>query len=168
MPELPEVHTTVEGLKDLIIGKTIKTVWSDYFVGSRHNDGQNIKNKKYFTKFKKIVKNTKINQVERWGKNILIHLNNEHTIIVHMKMTGCLMYKKNLQEKYLHLIFNFSTNDYLLLSDLRKFASVSISKTQELSLHERLSTLGPDPLDQKLNAKKFGEIIYHKKNWPIK
>jgi len=169
MPELPEVHTTVEGLKGVVIGKTIKDVWSDFYVGSKYNDRQNIKNKKYFEKFSQIVKNSKIKSIERRGKNILINLNNNYTIVVHMKMTGCLMYKKDFSdEKYIHLIFTLSNGHYLLLSDLRKFASVTISKTGEISLHDTLGKLGIDPFDPGLNAKKLFEIIHLKKNWPIK
>ncbi|MFA6269635.1 MAG: bifunctional DNA-formamidopyrimidine glycosylase/DNA-(apurinic or apyrimidinic site) lyase [Candidatus Paceibacterota bacterium] len=169
MPELPEVHTTVEGLKGVIVGKTIKSVWSDFYVGARYNSGQNIKNKKYFENFKKIVTDTKIKNVERRGKNILINLNNDYTIIVHMKMTGCLMYKKDYSdEKYIHLIFTLSNNHFLLLSDMRKFASVTISKTNEIHLHQTVGKLGPDPLDPKLNAQKLFEILHDKKRTPIK
>ena len=55
MPELPEVHTTVEGLKKVILGKTIKDVWSDYFVATAHGERQTIKNKKYFEDAVKIA-----------------------------------------------------------------------------------------------------------------
>ena len=92
MPELPEVHTTVEGLKKVIVGKTIKDVWSDYYLKTAHGERKTIKNKKYFDKFRKIVKGGKIKSIERRGKNILINLDNTQTIVVHMKMTGHLMY----------------------------------------------------------------------------
>lgn len=168
MPELPEVHTTVEGLKKVIIGKTIKDVWSDFYVGAKYGDRQNIKNKKYFDEFKKIITGAKIKSLERRGKNILINLNTGYTIVVHMKMTGCLMYKKNLQEKYIHLRFNLSDGNYLLLSDMRKFASVTILKTENLHLHDTMGKLGPDPLDPKFSAKKLFEILRDKKDMPIK
>src|SRR5262245_3609671 len=129
MPELPEVHTTVEGLKKTVLGKTIKDVWSDFHVGTAHGERQTLKNKKYYENFRRIVKGAKIINGERRGKNILIHLNNGYTIVVHMKMTGALIYRKDKKEKYVHLSFTLSDGNYLLLSDLRKFASVKISKT---------------------------------------
>jgi formamidopyrimidine-DNA glycosylase len=169
MPELPEVHTTVEGLKKVIIGKTIKEVWSDFYIGARYKNEQNIKNKKYFINFKKIVKGAKIKSLERMGKNILIHLNNGYTIVVHMKMTGCLMYKKDLSsEKYIHLYFPLSDKNYLVLADMRKFASVTISKTDEMHLHNTVGKLGPDPLGSKFNGQKLFESIHNKKGAPIK
>ena len=231
MPELPEVHTTVEGLKKVIIGKTIKDVWSDFHIGTAVGARQTIKNRKYFEKFRKIAMGAKIKSLERRGKNILIHLNPstssgqvKHTIVVHMKMTGHLMVGKYkfqnyvpslstdisllgnssarpvglrkarsgnnlgtwqptekgpLQDsfnKFIHLVFSLSNNPstssgqakHLVLSDMRKFASVTIYKTEELHKHETLAKLGPDPLNQKLSAKKFFEIIHNKKGMPIK
>lgn len=169
MPELPEVHTTVEGLKKVIIGKIIKDVWSDFYIGAKYKDRQNIKNKKYFNGFKKIVKGAKIKSLERRGKNILINLNNKHTIIVHMKMTGHLMVKNYEKEnRFIHLVFSLSGGKRLVLSDMRKFASVTVSKTDELHSHDALSNLGPDPLQSKFTAKKLFEIIHAKKSMPVK
>ena len=70
MPELPEVQTTVKGLKKVIIGKTIKDVWSDFHIGAKHNNKQNIKNKKYLEQFKKIITGSTIKNIERKAKNI--------------------------------------------------------------------------------------------------
>lgn len=181
MPELPEVHTTVEGLKKVIIGQSIKGVWSDFHVGARYDDRENIKNKKYFERFKKTVVGTKIKGVERLGKNILIHLNNGCTMIVHMKMTGNLvvvgkagarkssriiLQKPN--ERFVHLKFFLSGNYDLALSDIRKFASVDLCQTEAMSLHARVGRLGPDPLDPKLSTRQLFQIMQARKSWPIK
>jgi len=174
MPELPEVHTTVEGLKRFIIGKTIKNVWSDFYVRAKYGRKNpphrlaGIKNKKYFEKFKKTVVGAKIKSLDRLGKNILINLNNGYTIIVHMKMTGNLMYGLYPENRFIHLIFSLSDGKNLVLSDMRKFASVDFCKTNEINIHERVGKLGPDPLDKKFNAKKFFDILQNKKSWPIK
>src|SRR3989338_11513381 len=172
MPELPEVHTTVEGLKKLVINKMIRDVWSDFHVGTAVGARQTIKNRKYFDKFRKIVMGAKIKSLERRGKNILIHLSNKHTIVVHMKMTGHLMvgkYKfKNkkwvaiekgpLQDsfnRFIHLVFSLSNKKHLVLSDMRKFAKVCFFETSKQSEENSLSVLGPDPI--KLSYKKFKE-----------
>lgn len=229
MPELPEVHTTVEGLKRVIVGKTITDVWSDFHIGTAHGERQTIKNKKYFNKFKKLVKGAKIKSVERKGKNILINLTKDqifgYTIVIHMKMTGHLMvgkyrkiaspptpspkergFKKRsgvlsefpspwgrgkgrgfwiplekgpLQDpynKFIHLVFSLSNGpsmnsrqaSHLVLSDMRKFASVTISKTEQLHEHDTIGSLGIDPFDKTLTSKNFYEILHAKKNTPIK
>ena len=172
MPELPEVHTTVEGLKGLVIGKTITDVWSDFHMETAHGHRNNLKNKKHYENFKKTVEGAKIKSVERRGKNILINLNNGHTIVVHMKMTGHLMY--GATDKFVHLIFKLknarSTGSGqakdLVLSDMRKFASVCLVRSEKLGEHEGLKNLGLDAL--KISLQDFKEKIKRKKNWPIK
>lgn len=167
MPELPEVHTTVEGLKKTIVGKTITDVWSDFHIGTAHGHRNNLKNKNYIKNFKKSAVGAKIKNVERRGKNILIHLDNKNTVVVHMKMTGHLMVKNYEKEKkFIHFIVYLSGNKNLVLSDMRKFASVCVVKDSELENHEGLSFLGPDPL--KIKLKEFEKRIKAKKSTPIK
>jgi len=91
MPELPEVHTTVQGLNHVLKDKKIVDVWSGY--NSKFYRGKNdIKNIKYLERFKKDVVGGKFVSATRRGKNILIHLSNGQTILIHMKMTGHLLY----------------------------------------------------------------------------
>ena len=91
MPELPEVHTTATMLHDLIVGQTISDMWTDY--GSAYHKGKdNIKNPAFFRAMKKRVVSEKVLSVHRRAKNVLIELSSGHTILVHMKMTGHLLY----------------------------------------------------------------------------
>lgn len=163
MPELPEVHTTVEGLRGTIVGKTIKKVWSDFHLNTAHGERKNIKNGEYFVDFKKQVVGARIIEIERIGKNIVINLSNKNSIIVHMKMTGHLMAGKF--DKYIHFLATLTHGKYLALSDMRKFASVCVEKTASLTKHEGLSALGPDPL--RIKTEEFMTRIRSKKA-PIK
>ena len=165
MPELPEVHTTVKGLKKVIIGKTIKSVWSDFHLNTKHGKRRNIKNKKYFKDFRKRVVGARIKSVERKGKHVIINLSNQNSIIVHMKMTGHLMY--GARDLFVHLIFKLKNAKDLVLSDMRKFASVCVVKTDEIKNHSGIFNLGPDPL-KNLSLSAFKKRIKLKKNWPIK
>ena len=51
MPELPEVTTTVNGLNETVVGKTITSVWSDYFKNTKNKQKNTIKNESFFTLF---------------------------------------------------------------------------------------------------------------------
>lgn len=93
MPELPEVHTTTVGMQKVLPKLIIKDVWTDMWSASLLAKNT-IKDKKYFPYFKEHTLNQKIKNVERRAKYILINLENDFTIIVHMKMTGHLMYGK--------------------------------------------------------------------------
>jgi formamidopyrimidine-DNA glycosylase len=110
MPELPEVQTTVNGLNETVKDLIIKDVWTSY-ESLYYKNKESIKCPKYFEKFKKAVLGSKITGAERRAKNILIHIQKvdktrdlekvkkvrnlekaEKTILIHMKMTGHLMY----------------------------------------------------------------------------
>ncbi len=190
MPELPEVHTTVFGIKNTILNKTIKDVWSDFHIKSNHNKTETIKNFSYLKKFKKIVISSKIIDTERIGKNILIHLETKDkkrfTIIIHMKMTGHLMYgvyKKVKNEewkvvedgplkdpfnKFIHFVLTLDNEKHLVMSDMRKFGRITIIETSKLKEHNSLSKIGIDALDKNLKWQNFYKIIKNKNNLPIK
>ena len=91
MPELPEVHTTITGLQKKIIGLTIKDLWSNSFSLAYINRNTH-KNKAYFKTLKEVVTGNKIMNVSRRGKHILIHLSFGDTLVVHLKMTGHLLF----------------------------------------------------------------------------
>ncbi len=105
MPELPEVQTTVSILNKKLKGLKILDVWTDYDSTFYHRKND-IKNKKYFPVFKKQVLGMKILGSTRRAKNVLIHLSDPFdklragkTILVHMKMTGHLLYGKYTYKK---------------------------------------------------------------------
>lgn len=169
MPELPEVETTVRGLNKTIRGRKIVDVWNDY-KSSFFKDKEEIKNPKFFQKFKKLVIGQKIVGVSRRAKNILIHLSNKHSVLVHMKMTGHFLYddyKKDPFNSHIRLYFTLDNNKRLYFSDMRKFAKITIIKTSELERSPHLRHLGPEPLDKnfkfsifnfQINKKPMGKI----------
>ncbi len=186
MPELPEVHTTVTGLNQKLKNKTITDVWSSYN-SPFHKGKSNIKNVHYFKNFREAVSGAKFLEAKRRGKNILIHLSNHHTILVHMKMTGHLLYgsytfdthKNEWHAKndgplrdpfnqYIRLVFTLSDKKHLVFSDLRKFGKVFIFPTKELSMLPDISVLGPEPLEKDFSFEKFKVRILERPHAPIK
>ena len=98
MPELPEVQTVVDGLNKKIKGKKIHSVWTGYD-SSFYYGKDSIKDPKYFKIFSKAVLGSKIKKAERRAKNIIIHLDNKKTILVHLKMTGHFLYGDYIFDK---------------------------------------------------------------------
>src|SRR5438132_11153578 len=94
MPELPEVQTTVDGINRTVRGKKVVAVSTTYN-SAFYKGKEEIKNPEFFKLFKKKVMGQKILKAERRAKNILIHLSNGLTIIVHMKMTGHFVYDRS-------------------------------------------------------------------------
>ncbi|MEK7110312.1 MAG: DNA-formamidopyrimidine glycosylase family protein, partial [Patescibacteria group bacterium] len=127
-------------------------------------------------KFKKEIIGRKILKIERKGKNILIHLSSDLTLLVHQKMTGHLLYgtwyaergtwksKKpgplnDPENRFIHLLFFLSNRKEVALCDMRKFAKVLIWPTDKLNELEDIRKLGPDPFDKNFTFEKFKKTI---------
>lgn len=83
MPELPEVQTIVNDLNKKIIGEEIADFWSEWRKNVRPS----------FSLFIKGVKGAKVVGVRRIGKHLIIDLDNHNSIVIHLKMSGHLLYK---------------------------------------------------------------------------
>jgi formamidopyrimidine-DNA glycosylase len=143
MPELPEVQTTAHGLDTHIRGLTIADVWTDYN-SLFHTGKDSIKNPTYFRYFKKEIIGTKVIRVTRRAKNILIHISkknknksvNQKIILVHMKMTGHLLYddydRTDPFNRFIHLIITFSNGKTLELCDMRNTVNWTLNLNSRL------------------------------------
>lgn len=167
MPELPEVETTVRGLRKTVVGLVIKDVWTDLSTKDKRKKGT-IADPKYFPVFKKQVINKKILSAERRAKNILINLSNNKTILVHLKMTGYLYYGKDPKIGFAHVVFTLSNKKYLVLSDIRKFGKITLLDTKTAHESSHLENVGPEPLDKKFTLEKLKERLNKKSNGKIK
>ena len=86
MPELPEVETTVRGLKNEVAGKKITDFWTDW--PKYYEKG---KLKKNGARFRRCVVGKSIEKIERMGKNIIIHLSENKAVLIHQKISGHLL-----------------------------------------------------------------------------
>jgi formamidopyrimidine-DNA glycosylase len=192
MPELPEVQTTVNGLNRRVRDLKIIDVWTDY--NSAFQMGKDsVKDPSYFKYFKKKIVGKKVKSARRLAKNVLIDLDSGDVILVHMKMTGHLMYGRYIFDKknnswtpsmgesdalrdpfnrFVRLVFTFSNGKNLVLSDMRKFAKITLvpknhlKENLEKSVH--LSNIGPDPLEKNFIISIFKERLSRKPNGRIK
>ena len=157
MPELPEVETTVRGLRGNVLGLKINDVWTDF--------EKMVKRPSSFEDFRKNLKGKEIKGIRRRGKNILIGLSDNKVLLIHQKITGHLLFGKCVLKKgkwfskiggplrddshnrFLHLIFFFEKNKHLALSDLRKFAKIELWDRDKLENSVNFKSLGPVPLE---------------------
>ncbi len=149
MPELPEVET---------IRKDLTKVLNRTFVGLWTDTKKIIK--KDFKIFKKTIKGAKIKRIERKGKNLIFSLSNDYYLLIHLKLTGYLLYDQLPKNQYLRVIFYLDNKKTLALSDLRKFAKIELLSKKELT--EILSKIGPDPLE--ISFEEFKGILPKKGN----
>lgn len=156
MPELPEVETIVRGLRKTVSGKKIK--------GIKIVPCRVLQNSSAYLKRNLI--NQKIAEVNRRGKNIILHLSGGNFILIHLGMTGNLSYlnKSTPFGKHDHIELKFSDNSALRFSDTRKFGKFKLIKSNRIKNLKELRVLGPEPLEipkndfVKLLQKRKGKI----------
>jgi len=144
MPELPEVETTIRGLKS-IIGSTI--------INIKINTP---KLRFIIPKNISLLTKVKIIDIKRKGKFIIFLLSNDYSIILHLGMSGRLrLFEDNKFEQKKHDHFFLRTNqDHLLVfNDARRFGFIDCGKTKKMCEKKYILRLGRDALEKNLNAK---------------
>lgn len=157
MPELPEVETIKRQLLRKIKGKRIQSVDIRLAKFIKHP----------LERFRKIVEAAKIESVERRAKLIIIKLSSNYSLIIHLKLTGQLIYNGK-PDKHTHLIYNFSDQSRLVHNDLRQFGYIKVIPTKALSDFFKKEKFGPEPLDKKFTIGLFKEMLAKRKNAKIK
>jgi len=148
MPELPEVET-------------IRLQLKKYLIGHRMSDVELRYSKKFEGNSKNII-GGKVTEVKRFGKALVIDLDNHYSMVIHIKLTGQLIYrgpnlknpntlsekvKDGLEGKHTHIIFHLDKSGKLYFNDVRKFGWIKIVKSEELKVKsDFLRKLGPEPL----------------------
>jgi len=164
MPELPEVETIRRGLQKQIKNKQIKDIVINV---------DKIVKKPSLREFITKIKGKKIKEIDRRGKYIIIHLDSRNKLIVHLGMTGLLIYpydnkiiEKEINPKHNHLIFTFTDDTKLVFNDVRKFGKIFlVSNIDEV---ESIAKLGVEPLEDYFTEEIFIQILNKKKNGKIK
>lgn len=167
MPELPEVET-------------IRLQLEKYLKNHKVIDVE-IKNSKIFSGEKKDVVGGKIKGVRRFAKVLSIDLSNGHSVLIHVKLTGQLIYRgPNLKSppdlskkivggvpgKHTHVIFKLDRAGVLYYNDVRRFGWIKVTKTKEVEKFPFIEKLGPEPFG-KLTLDLFRGIL-SKSGRPIK
>lgn len=167
MPELPEVETIVRQLRGVIVGKKIVKV-------------DVLKTKSFGGEVKEIL-DKKIVGISRRSKVIQISFVGwEKSLIIHLKMTGQLVYVKkskrvvgghpsvdwidDLPNKHTRVVFDLDDGSKLFFNDLRVFGWVKTIDNGELTIQNE--KLPPDVVDKEFTQTYFEKILVSGK--PIK
>ena len=155
MPELPEVETTVRGLKSLI-GSTIISI-KIHTPKLRFIIPKNIIS---------IKSNLKIIEIKRRAKYILIILSNKQCILIHLGMSGRLRLfnkKKFQKEKHDHLILSTNKEHLMVFNDPRRFGFIDFDLYKNIIQKRYILNLGIEALDLVLT----GKLLFEKINTKI-
>lgn len=166
MPELPEVETIKNDLIKNIQDKKIL----DIFITTKARIN---KDKKYFSDF---LKENKIKKIDRIGKLLIFDFGQENFLLIHLKMTGQLIYKNkekiiggghsekkvdmSLPNYNTRFTFEFMDNSKLFFNDMRRFGYFKIVNKKELEKEKE--KYGIEPLQKNFTWLNFKKIFENK------
>ena len=181
MPELPEVETVRRGLHDLIRGKIVSGAKSD--------------NQKSFPNspddVSQFLIGSEIVNVRRRAKVLMIDLSTQYTLVIHLKMTGQMVYVaaktrpaidaerfaaghpsdsmvNTLPDKSTRVAIEFSDGSNLYFNDQRKFGWMKLLPTIEVPNIDFMKRVGPEPLEADFTAEEFAERFKRRARTTIK
>jgi formamidopyrimidine-DNA glycosylase len=186
MPELPEVETVRIGLSQLLPGRQLSAVIHD--------------NPKSFPNAPADVNaflvGSTVTAVKRRAKVLLIELSSHYSLVIHLKMTGQLVFVApaprgpdghpaepetrfgaghpndsligQLPDKSTRVDFTFQDGSKLFFNDQRKFGWVKLIPTAEVPNIDFMKKVGPEPLDASFTAEQFVQRLQRRKNTSVK
>ena len=160
MPELPEVETVRRGLSKLIIGKVVRA--------EQHDTPKGFPNT--VSDVNQFLLGTTITDVRRRAKVLMIDLSTDYSLLIHLKMTGQLVYVGEerfgaghpndsligvLPDRSTRVTLEFSDGTKLFFNDQRKFGWVRLMPTVEIPNTDFMQKVGPEPLEDSFTATDF-------------
>src|SRR6185503_13514032 len=158
MPELREVETVRVGLQGLLPGREVANEthdWPKGFPNTAHDVDA-------------FLIGAHITQVRRRAKVLLIDLNTRYTLVIHLKMTGQLVFRSDaaafgaghpnhslvgeLPDKSTRVTLTFTDGSRLFFNDQRKFGWMRLMPTAEVENLDFFQKVGPEPLAADFSA----------------
>lgn len=174
MPELPEVETVRRGLFRLIVGKRIVTLRVCDSPKSFPNDQ---------TTVDAFMIGATITDVRRRAKVLLIDLDTQYTLVIHLKMTGQLVFRGRehfgaghpndslvgeLPDRSTRVEITFSDDEKVFFNDQRKFGWIKLYPTLEVPNIDFMQRVGPEPLEDLFTNTEFIPRVRRRYNTTIK
>ncbi len=173
MPELPEVETVRRGLERLIVGRTIRAITHDTPKSFPNPAGD----------VEEFALGATVTQVRRRAKVLLIELSSDYTFIVHLKMTGQLVYQGSehwgaghpndslvgaLPDRSTRVEVTFTDDSKLFFNDQRKFGWMRLLPTIAVPEIDFMKKVGPEPLEDEFTAVEFIPRVHRRAGSTIK
>jgi len=174
MPELPEVETVRAGLSRLLPGRVVAKAVSDTdksFPNAPSDVAQ-------------FLVGASVTTVHRRAKVLLIELSSDYTLVVHLKMTGQLVFDSStehfgaghpsdsligqLPDKSTRVTLAFTDGSRLFFNDQRKFGWMRLVPTVEVPNIDFMKKVGPEPLEADFTWQVLAERLQRRKNTSIK
>ena len=152
MPELPEVELVARSLEKFVAGRRIVAAELRRERLAPHNTP---------AEFAAKLAGVRVDRVGRRGKHLLFELDNAHTLMTHLRMTGrfMLLPVERALPKYAHAVFYLADDTRLVFEDQRHFGFMRVIETALLPETKELKTLAPEPFSDDFNPQYFRKVL---------
>ncbi len=140
MPELPEVENIARQLRQNLPGLEFSSLVIRFPAILKHGKKEDVQ--KFFGK--------KIESVERRGKFLILRAESGLALIVHLGMTGQLLWQEDPDSagKHVHAVFGFKgKSEKLAYRDIRRFGGLAVANGTLAGWPEGLRLMGPEPFE---------------------
>lgn len=167
MPELPEVETVMRGLSPAMTGVRITTA---------HVNRPDLR-WPFPDRMAERLSGAKVLGLRRRSKYILIDLDTQETLLVHLGMSGRMIVSGDplgqfvhdhpKAEKHDHVVFDMENGARVTFNDPRRFGAMDLLETRTANEHPLLAQIGPEPLGNAFNESYLKDRLKTRKS-PIK
>jgi formamidopyrimidine-DNA glycosylase len=152
LPELPDVETVARTLRREAVGRRIRRV--------RVLSPSTVRSPAP-VRFASRLRGKRIAQVGRRGKYLLIDLEGDQTLIVHLRMTGGFASASRTDPIHPHTRVVFSFNgEELRFVDQRRFGHMDLVSARDVPTFPGLRRLGVEPLEDAFTLRKFRALLH--------
>jgi formamidopyrimidine-DNA glycosylase len=152
MPELPEVETTVRGLERVLKGQRLTRVAVNRADLRRPFPAGLVQ----------ALTGATVTGLGRRAKYGLIHTDRGQTLVFHLGMSGRWRIEPKTPDRHDHLVLETASGHVLALNDARRFGSVDLVDTADLSAFPPFAALGPEPLGDDLTVRHLAAALAHR------
>ena len=154
MPELPEVETTVRGLKRILEGQRITRVAVNRPDLRRPFPPGLIQS----------LTGATVTALGRRAKYGLVPTDRDLTMVFHLGMSGRWRIDPVEIGKHDHLVLTTGAGRRAALCDPRRFGSLDIVRTESLDRYAPFAVMGPEPLGNRFTAAHLREALKGRKS----
>jgi formamidopyrimidine-DNA glycosylase len=161
MPELPEVETVRRGLEAALVGARFVQV------EQRRRDLRFPFPKNFAAR----LTERKVEGLRRRAKYILAQLDDGHTLVMHLGMSGSFRiederrtpggfhHTRSKDAAHDHVVFHLSSGQRIVYNDPRRFGFMNLIEAGKLDDHPLFRNVGIEPLGNELNAANLARLF---------
>ncbi|MGQ9788336.1 MAG: bifunctional DNA-formamidopyrimidine glycosylase/DNA-(apurinic or apyrimidinic site) lyase [Candidatus Hadarchaeaceae archaeon] len=146
MPELPEVETIKKELSDKLLGRIFCDVEVHDEKPLRGISPQ---------EFRRRLIGRRIEDISRSGKYLLLQLSSGESLIIHLRMTGALLFNPKGQVRFTRVIFRLDGGNALAFTDVRRFGTIYLVRNKM----DIVGKLGVEPLSEEFTPEVLAGLL---------